>query len=69
MLVLYILVGYIVIGLVYASIMLSLTIQVAERGKIERYALGEALSFIIETLLWPIFLSIKLYFERRPKKR
>jgi len=68
MLVLWILVSYIVIGLIFASIMFRLTMRVVERGKLERYVPGEILSFIIETLLWPILLSIKLFFERRPKR-
>jgi hypothetical protein len=61
-------IGYVVLGAIYAFIVNRLAMKLAKKGKMERYLPGEIISFILEMALWPIFLSIKLFFEKKKKK-
>lgn len=61
---------YIIIGIIFASMMQMISLRLKRKGKlVEKNILimiiGEAISFIFECLLWPIFLAIKLRFEKK----
>jgi hypothetical protein len=62
MIVLYI---YIALGIIYALVMLKITLGFQRQGEIPRNVLGEIIFFVAETIFWPIFIAIKLAYEKR----
>ncbi len=61
--------GYIAIGILFASMIFRLSLIAARRGRFERNTAGEVISFIIEVAFWPVFLFLKIFFEKRKSNR